>query len=362
MKPIAKAVVSCGLSLSLVAGSAAALCVTAPQVFADGGTGGEHSYFAYSYFDPLTIPDGPEKVVNPTDNTVYRFKNPALKVIAYDSLDMNLSRDDYKRIQTSGFTYGDLKKIKNLSVFRRVADGVIGDLSDLDNMPNISSLEIRTVGYAPEVDSILNEFASRYKDNPQLKRISIMNYSDKNPTRALYFENLKQYTNVENFESNYDIVTDCLPPKVKASMEKDEFGDGTMYRLYNPYSHEHLYTINPVEKDNLVKIGWNFEKVVGKTPRGKGVEVHRLYNRWSGDHYYTKKADDIASCVKAGWIDEGVKFYSADKDAKGAVGMVTLFNPYTDKFTHLFTADEDEINKCVKDGWVKQDINWYVVK
>ena len=50
-----------------------------------------------------------------------------------------------------------------------------------------------------------------------------------------------------------------------------------MYRLYNPYSHEHLFTTDANEKDNLVTLGWRFEGAVGKVyMHGEKGGVYRL--------------------------------------------------------------------------------------
>ena len=137
----------------------------------------------------------------------------------------------------------------------------------------------------------------------------------------------------------------------------------TLYRLYNPYTHEHLFTTDAAEKDNLVSLGWNFEGTTGKVyMHGEKGGVYRLYNPTTGEHHYTTKEDEVATCVKAGWKNEGVKFFSVlDKD-KQTVGMVSMYNPYEKKFYHHYTADADEIAKMVKAGWIKEEVKWYAAK
>ena len=136
-----------------------------------------------------------------------------------------------------------------------------------------------------------------------------------------------------------------------------------MYRLYNPYSHEHLFTTDVNEKDNLVTLGWRFEGAVGKVyMHGEKGGVYRLYNPTTGEHHYTMKEDEVANCVKAGWKNEGVKFFSVLDVDKQTVGMVSMYNPYEKKFYHHYTSDADEIAKMVKDGWRKEEIKWYAAK
>lgn len=138
--------------------------------------------------------------------------------------------------------------------------------------------------------------------------------------------------------------------------------DGTMYRLYNTWTGEHLFTINPQEKDNDVAAGWTFEGTVGKALLEKGDPVYRLLNPNTGEHHYTMAQDEVKNCVAAGWKDEGVVFYSAKKDDKGAIAMVSLYNPYREAFYHHYTSDEGEIQARVADGWKNEGPKFYLVK
>ena len=136
-----------------------------------------------------------------------------------------------------------------------------------------------------------------------------------------------------------------------------------MYRLYNPYSHEHLFTTDIMERDNLIPLGWKYELAVGGVYlHGEKGGVYRLYNPTTGEHHYTMDEEELANCVKAGWVNEGVKFFSASEDDGHVVGMVSMYNPYEKAFYHHYTSDEKEIKQMVKDGWIKEDIKWYVAK
>ena len=154
----------------------------------------------------------------------------------------------------------------------------------------------------------------------------------------------------------------ALDGKAPAGSE-DFYALHAMYRLYNPYTHEHLFTTDAAEKDNLVSLGWNFEGITGKVyMHGEKGGVYRLYNPNTGEHHYTTKEDEVAACVKAGWRNEGVKFFSVLDEDKQTVGMVSMYNPYEKKFYHHYTSDADEIAKMVKDGWRKEEIKWYAAK
>ena len=157
--------------------------------------------------------------------------------------------------------------------------------------------------------------------------------------------------------------TTVTPAPSRADGEAIEPQFAAMYRLYNPYTHEHLFTTDAAEKDNLVSLGWNFENVTGKVyMHGEKGGVYRLYNPTTGEHHYTTNEDELAKCVKAGWRNEGVKFFSVLDADKQTVGMVSMYNPYEKKFYHHYTSDPDEIAKMVKDGWRKEDVKWYAAK
>ena len=81
-----------------------------------------------------------------------------------------------------------------------------------------------------------------------------------------------------------------------------------MYRLYNRYNGEHLFTSSSSEAQSLISLGWTGESVAWFTPNS-GNAVFRLYNRYSGDHHYTTSRDEYNSLVSLGWSGEGVGFY-----------------------------------------------------
>lgn len=72
-----------------------------------------------------------------------------------------------------------------------------------------------------------------------------------------------------------------------------------------------------------------------------------------GEHHYTSTADELKRCVDVGWKNEGIMFYS-----QGDVKMVSMYNPYEEKFYHHYTSDEDEIAKMVKAGWKREEVKW----
>ena len=134
---------------------------------------------------------------------------------------------------------------------------------------------------------------------------------------------------------------------------------GTLYRLYNPYTHEHFFTAETVENDNLVRLGWKSEGGVGYIYKhAEKGGVYRLYNPTTGEHHYTMNEDEVAKCVKAGWKNEGVKWFSAQNKDVTLNKLYSMYNPYEKKFYHHYTADAKEIEQMVKAGWRKEEVKW----
>ena len=134
---------------------------------------------------------------------------------------------------------------------------------------------------------------------------------------------------------------------------------GPLYRLYNPYTHEHFFTAETVENDNLVRLGWKSEGGVGYIYKhAEKGGVYRLYNPSTGEHHYTMNEDEVAACVKNGWKNEGVKWFSAQNKDVTLNKLYSMYNPYEKKFYHHYTADAKEIEQMVKAGWRKEEVKW----
>lgn len=133
-----------------------------------------------------------------------------------------------------------------------------------------------------------------------------------------------------------------------------KFATTPLYRLYNPWTGEHLFTTDAEEHEHLARVDWKDEGVTGKVATKEGKPVHRLYNPTTGEHHYTPNADELKACIAAGWKDEGVHFYS-----NGDKPVYSMYNPYEQSFYHHYTSNKEEIAKMVKDGWKNEGVKWY---
>ena len=146
----------------------------------------------------------------------------------------------------------------------------------------------------------------------------------------------------------------CLlaPAGAKAQQALD------MWRLYNPYTGEHFYTADVVERDELGRLGWHLEGV-GWTAPASGTEVWRLYNPFAagGDHHYTMSHHEYVELQRLGWRGEGVGWRSAEKD--GGVTIWRQYNPNSSSGSHNYTPDTHERDELVRLGWVNEGVGWY---
>lgn len=152
----------------------------------------------------------------------------------------------------------------------------------------------------------------------------------------------------------YEGKTVSASVTVKVEAAKDE-GLST-WRLYNPNSGEHFYTLSQKERDYLTSVGWNDEGKAWTVPEVSETPVYRLYNPNAGDHHFTTDAVEKEALVRLGWNDEGVSWYGAQ--TQNGVQVVRLYNPNAKAGSHLFTYDENEASYLSSIGWKAEGNAW----
>ncbi len=129
-----------------------------------------------------------------------------------------------------------------------------------------------------------------------------------------------------------------------------------VYRLYNPNSGEHFFTVNNEERDWLTSLGWKYEGVAWYAPGKKENPVYRVYNPNAGDHHYTTSATEKDRLVSLGWRYEGIAFYSPEQ---GGTAIKRVYNPNAVAGSHFFTQNTDEYNYLVSVGWTAEGTGFY---
>ena len=128
------------------------------------------------------------------------------------------------------------------------------------------------------------------------------------------------------------------------------------FRLYNPWTGEHLFTQNEGERAALKAAGWSDEGKAWTSPTKSNAPVYRLFNPYTAEHLYTTSRVEKDTLASSGWTDEGVSFYS-DPARVGAI--FRLYNPYEKTFTHHFTANVKERDALLRSGWRFEGVAWY---
>ena len=171
---------------------------------------------------------------------------------------------------------------------------------------------------------------------------------------------------------------DTLTP-VKANAGSGDYS--TVYRLYNPNSGEHFYTLSEAEKNHLSVIGWSYEGVGWYAPN-IGNSIYRVYNPNNGDHHYTNSIGEKNALVSAGWNDEGIAWYEPETHGKEArhigapiggvefqlnnnEGTVPIWRAYNPNCTgagsHNYTSNAAEQRQLGIMGWQLEQVGWYGV-
>ncbi len=180
------------------------------------------------------------------------------------------------------------------------------------------------------------------------------------PNRTDSYHGVKMGVRTFTYERIADLAPDVDP-------DPEPLADTvTVYRLYNHWTGEHLFTTNKQEYDDRAKDGWTPEKIAWYSPASAsaGDPVYRIYNHWSGDHYYTADHAEAEQRVGEGWQwdNDGVPiFYSVDPDAAegAAYPIYQLYNEYATVGTHHWTTKEGEYEDCKRQGWTGEDVKFY---
>ena len=171
-----------------------------------------------------------------------------------------------------------------------------------------------------------------------------------------YRDNITPPTGKHTYQDDADTTCDvCSYVRV---IEAEEPETVPMYRLYNPYTQEHLLTRSNAEKILLVSAGWNYDGIAWNVPAA-GDPVYRLYNPYDDFHFYTMSLEEVDSLTPLGWKVDGVVCASASE--KDGIPIYRLFNPYEPKCYHLYTASVEERDWLVSLGWQLEGVAWYAV-
>lgn len=159
---------------------------------------------------------------------------------------------------------------------------------------------------------------------------------------------------VSGVSGNVDIsifYKDYSKKKTYSAPKQDD--SGKVYRLYNPSSADHFYTLSVAEKNSLVNVGWKYEGVAWNASSW-GTPVYRLYKKSNGDHIWVTEGAELNNLVKSGWTKEGVAFYGSNSDRNP---VYRLYQPNTQN--HFYTISASERDSAIKSGYKYEGVAFF---
>lgn len=294
------------------------------------------------------------------------------------------SAEDYRKaaeaIQTAlNGLNGDAKKIQELTASLAAANAQITQMTE-----DLKKAKEQAAADKAKIETLTTQVSTLTKKVEDLNK-QVTTLTKENETNATKIEEKEKKitgltTKVQDLQKEIDALKKQIEdlkkqpqcPSGGSGLGGDGFGGGSLgligdlnslsnssssaalYRLYNPWTGEHLFSVDYGEVEKLCPLGWTFEGIVASVDLASGKPVYRLYNPWTGDHHYTTDLAEVIRNEKIGWKNEGIAFYS-----KGKVGVVSLYNPFAKSFYHHYTTDPAEVERMVKDGWREEGVKWY---
>lgn len=160
-----------------------------------------------------------------------------------------------------------------------------------------------------------------------------------------------QYTSQMYFQGTANLRANAVDTSIDYNNIFNPTSTNDVYRMYNPNSGEHFYTMNFYEVTSLQNSGWHYEGVGWVSSTAKTAPVYRLYNKNGGYHFYTTSSYEKDQLVKKGWRYEGISFYSG-----GSKAVHRAYNP--NNGMHNYTLNSYEQNSLVKLGWRNEGTAW----
>ena len=141
-----------------------------------------------------------------------------------------------------------------------------------------------------------------------------------------------------------------------------------VFRLYNSYTGNHLFTTNQFEVDLLTGSSHDFqfinEGIAYTVGSGAEQNLYRFYHTLTDRHFYSAnntERDLLIADDTFGYLYEGIAFqvFIEPNANTFATPVYRFFDPSNN--THLYTASDYEKNIWESNslGWINEGIAWY---
>ena len=156
------------------------------------------------------------------------------------------------------------------------------------------------------------------------------------------------------------------PPEVKTETAAEEDSPETIpairnisvYRLYNPGTGEHFFTVSSGERESLLNRNWKDEGIAFSVPETSETPVYRLFNPETGEHFFTASETEKAGKIEEGFGNEGIAWYADSTNSR----MVYRLTDHRRKGASAhYTADLSEKETLVAEGW-EEEVTGFCVR
>lgn len=223
---------------------------------------------------------------------------------------------------------------------------------------------LRGYDWSPVAKAGFKLWAAKYRDYGIDRNYDMSNAGSKPRLGAFSSMIMRQWTSVGRLDG-YGRDLDCdrfygsaddwraLYGVAPAQKSNPNHSGVPVYRLYNPTSQDHFYTVDSGEKSQLVGSGWRYEGIAWYSP-ASGNQVTRFYNPHTGDHMYTASGAEGNNLVRSGWKREGTAFFVKSSGTP-------VFRLYKSKTCdHLFTASTQEKQSALLIGYKDEGTAFYI--
>jgi hypothetical protein len=151
---------------------------------------------------------------------------------------------------------------------------------------------------------------------------------------------------------------------VAGTVQCNGFCLGPLFRLYNPATGDHFYTMSAAERNSATALGYHSEGTACSIYDGQApgtVPLYRAFRPGASDHFYTTSgAERNAAIATLGYQDEGITGYVFA--AAGAAATVPLYRAYNPgSLDHFYTVSAAERDSAVAGGYRDEGIACYVL-
>ena len=138
-------------------------------------------------------------------------------------------------------------------------------------------------------------------------------------------------------------------------------GETAMYRMYSPSNGNHFYTTDSNERDSAASsagyvsegIGFWVSNVITSLPT-----VWRMISTVSGDHFFASDVEkDSITCMNPAYKFEGVAFKVSATNILGTTAVMRYFNPSSK--VHFYTTSSTEGAAATQSGYKNEGPAFY---